>query len=171
MAASAVSGYGCRIDDRRALLQVGQCRLDHVKVGKDVRPEGSFKLFGRDVKNGLLRMLLSSVINKHVELAKLVKNLLDRLITETLVAGITGNRNARPALLFNQLLRLLGIPLLFQVKDGNVRAFARKRQRRDVGKVKTVVAKYQLVLARKISRAKAATQSWRISCSRACSRP
>jgi hypothetical protein len=59
-----------------------QCRLRHEEVGEDIGPEGLLQLFGGDLLQRRLRVLLRRVVDQDIELAELLQRAVDRLTAE-----------------------------------------------------------------------------------------
>jgi hypothetical protein len=74
-------------------------------------------------------MLLGGIVNENVEPAKLFYRLLNRLLAERLVADVTRDENAPAAFLLDLEPRLIGISVLVQIEDRDIRPLLRKVNR------------------------------------------
>src|SRR5438270_584645 len=83
-----------RHSDDAALLHVLHRVASHIEVAEDVGSEGSFELLLRDVFKLFLMMLVSSIVDEHIQLAELLHSLFDRLAAEIRVAHVAGNEQA-----------------------------------------------------------------------------
>src|SRR4051812_4551029 len=120
MVASAIGCYGTCIDDDAAVPKMFQCLASHVKVRKNIRSESSLELFGRDIEQRFLRMLLGRVVDQNVELTELVDRHRDRIFAEARVADVACQSNTLPAKLLNSFLCSARIVMLVQVHDRDV---------------------------------------------------
>jgi hypothetical protein len=102
---------------------VGDRGLGHEELREDVGAERPFELLCRDAADFLLWMLLARVVHQHVEPAESANGAVHRLAAEALVADVTRDEQATPALFLDRALRLLGILVLVQIDDRDVRTF------------------------------------------------
>ena len=63
-------------------------RLGHVEKREDVSAEGSFELVLRNVLDVFLRVLLASIVDQNVKMAKLLDSIFDGRLAKRLVADI-----------------------------------------------------------------------------------
>jgi hypothetical protein len=81
----------------------------------------------KNMPNMLVGMLLTGIVDQDVEPAELVDRLRHRAIAKRLVADVAGDRDCAPAFLADNLRGLGGIVMLAQIKNRDVRAFAREQ--------------------------------------------
>jgi len=105
---------------------VGKRGLGHKEVAEDIRPECAFELLFRDVLDALLRMLLSSIVDEDVKVTELFDSLLHGGLAELLAAHVSCDREAFPALGFDQPAGLFRVGLFIEIDDCDVCAHFRK---------------------------------------------
>ena len=98
-------------------------RLRHEEIAEDVRAEGAFELFGGDVFDAVLRVLLGGVVHENVEAAELFHGLVDNATADLFVADIARQQDAFSAMLLDALPRLLRIAIFLEIVDRHVGAF------------------------------------------------
>ena len=123
-----VGRHRCAVDDRGALLEVRPRSLRHEEHAEDVGLERPPQLVLVDVGDVLVGMLLAGIVDEDVEPAELLDRLPDGPFAELLVADVAGDRDRSAAFLLDDLLRLLRIVMLAQIKDCDVGAFAREQR-------------------------------------------
>src|SRR5688572_20420986 len=74
-------------------------------------------------------MLLGRVVHKDVQRAEVVQRAGDCQLAEPLVADVARDRDTAAAVRFDEALRLSGVVVLVEVRDGNVGAFLGERDR------------------------------------------
>lgn len=102
---------------RSALLHMWHRIFGDRKHLQNVASEGALYLVEVDLGDIWTHDLLGGVIDKDVNLAKLVDMLLDRLTAGLVVHKIAWNKQALLALGLHHLLRLLGVFLLLRQED------------------------------------------------------
>jgi hypothetical protein len=106
-----------------------QRRLRQEEHSKDIGLERAAKLVLIDVGQILVVMLLAGVVDDDVELAELINGLSNRILAELLVSDVAGNRDRPAPFLLDDLLRLQGVIMLAEVKNGDVRTLASEQCR------------------------------------------
>jgi hypothetical protein len=83
--------------------------------GIDVGLEDAVEVLGDDVLDALAAHLVSGIVDKHVDLADLLRGPLDQLPAVPLVTDIAGDGHAFPTLLLDRGLYLLSVGVLIEV--------------------------------------------------------
>src|SRR5690606_35311653 len=125
-----VGRHGSRVDDRRPLAEVRKRRLRQVEHREDVGAEGTLELLGRNLLDRLLRVLLARVVDEDVEAAESADRPLDERAAMRLLSDVAGDEETGAAgILLDEPLRFLGILMLVEIGDDDLRAFAREGDR------------------------------------------
>src|SRR5687768_2912598 len=129
MRTSSVRGDRRGVQNGVAFAQMTHRGLGQIEHRKDVRPERTLELLGRDVRDLLLRMLLRRVVHEDVEATEILYDTSDRALAERLVANVTRDEQAPATLLLDETLRLLRVIVLVQVDDADIGALFGERDR------------------------------------------
>ena len=92
-----------------------------VEHREDVGPERALQLFRADVLQAILRVLLAGIVDQEVEPAERLDRSGHGFAAENLLTDIARDREAAPALLLDQRLGRLGVRVLVEIDDGDVR--------------------------------------------------
>src|SRR5690606_22000128 len=89
---AAIGGDRSGVDDGSALVEVRQGSLGHVEIAEQIGLEGLGQLFGGDVGEVLLDVLLGGVVDEDIELAELFDDLADHVVAEGLVGDVAADQ-------------------------------------------------------------------------------
>jgi hypothetical protein len=125
IAADAVDGAG--VDYRRALAHVLERGHREPPRPVHVRLHRAVEDLGRDLLGRVDDGLRPVVVDQDVDPAELVDRALDRLPAGILLGEVARDQDAAPPLGLDQPLRVLGVVVLAQVGDRDIRALFRER--------------------------------------------
>ena len=117
------------VDDGRARLHVLDRRLRHVEIAIEIGLERGVEMLRRDVLEFGGVILERGVVDQHVQPAEPLHGAGDGGAAMLAVRDVAGNEDAALALRFHHALRLLGVPILAQIGDGDVCALAGEEHR------------------------------------------
>src|ERR1051325_43237 len=103
------------------MIERGFC---HEKIRVDICTECSYELLGGDLLEIRFWMLFTGVVDENVERAEFLHGAIDRLVAKSFVGNVARDREAAAILVLDQPAGLLGIVVLFQINNRDVRAFA-----------------------------------------------
>src|ERR1043165_2074706 len=88
-------------------------RTRHIEVTKDICLERALELFISNIADRFLMMLICSVVNKYVELAKFAHRFFDSLFAERAIAHIACYQVSTSTFTFNELRSFFCVDLFF----------------------------------------------------------
>ena len=96
--------------------------LRYEKVGKNVRPKCLLELFWSNVLEIPFRIVLSCVVNYHIEPAKLAKRSADRFETKLMVTHVSGDKETPTPFGLDESRCFLRILMFIEINHGHIGA-------------------------------------------------